>query len=537
MAYIIFRRNNSKKMKSYCKNLQGKTHKEKEMNKFRKQKLLDIPSEIVHNHEKREHDESQIVRTTERSKVTVEVGGEKSNKDFGTKTNHSLVTEYVTQHAWMKLSKYVNKTPGLFLSQVTACAVQYGEQYCGKYDGDREHYKSYVDIFGPTITNYHGKYPDASQLVLSTSIKLENSSDGFNLFPDIANEQRYGREDFLKRAFSNMKNDSAGACCLNEQACQQMDADQLFLMSGDRALIVADLKRAWPVSQKIFQNKVGRFSLLRIEKDQRICYKTKFAGNVVSVAVLTCIVGSLNHQHEMVGNNQNNACDEVQIKKSAVTPKHPGMLAYITNWHDIKKLALMTGVPNDPGHGHEKMSLFKYETFNMPVNHDAISTVPYLYVPERTTDMIINSGDGAPRPVQVYEKAALPHDIEHIDPAGHTATKSLEKSYTEGGYICTTTGENKDAQDVEKMPDLEQEMSTAIACNSLDKLNVLPAGQPSFHNLVVETKYGPIDLCEVAAREVFCTNTGIAEDIATYPGNVNNILDKIKKHCASKKRE
>ena len=257
MAYIIFRRKYSEEMKIYCKNLQEKTHKEKEMNKFSQQKLLDIPCEIVHNHEKIEHYESQIVKTTEGSKVTVEVGGEKSNKDFGTKTNHSLVPEYVTQHAWMKLSKYVNKTPGLFLSQVTACAVQYGEQYCGKYDGDREHYKSYIDIFGPTITNYHGKYPDASQSVLSTSIKVGNSSDGFNLFPGIANEQRYGREDFLKRAFSNMKNDSAGACCLNEQACQQMDADQLFLMSGDRALIVADLKRAWPVSQKIFQNKVN----------------------------------------------------------------------------------------------------------------------------------------------------------------------------------------------------------------------------------------------------------------------------------------
>ena len=65
------------------------------MNKFSQQKLLDIPSEIVHNHEKSEHAESQIVKTTEGSRINAEVGGEKSNKDFETETNHSLVADPV----------------------------------------------------------------------------------------------------------------------------------------------------------------------------------------------------------------------------------------------------------------------------------------------------------------------------------------------------------------------------------------------------------------------------------------------------------
>ena len=130
-------------------------------------------------------------------------------------------------------------------------------------------------------------------------------------------------------------------------------------------------------------------------------------------------------------------------------------------------------------------------------NYPLLPSVLYLYVPERTTGMIINTGDGAPRPVQVFEKAALPHDRVQSDPAEHTATKSLGKSYTEGGYIWTTTGERNDTQHVERKPDLEQEMST---------------GQQSFRNLAVETKFGPIDLYD---------------EIAEYPGNVNNILDKI----------
>ena len=109
----------------------------------------------------------------------------------------------------------------------------------------------------------------------------------------------------------------------------------------------------------------------------------------------------------------------------------------------------------------------RYEHYHL------LPAVLYLYVPEKTTGVIINTGDGAPRPIQVYEKAALPHDRVQIDPAEHTDTKSLGKSYTEGRYICTTTGEHNYAQDVERKPVLEQEMST---------------GQPSFRNLAVETK-------------------------------------------------
>ena len=61
MAYMIFRRKYSNEKKIYCKNLQEKTHKEKGMTKSSQQKLLDIPSE------------SKIVKTTEESRITVEI--------------------------------------------------------------------------------------------------------------------------------------------------------------------------------------------------------------------------------------------------------------------------------------------------------------------------------------------------------------------------------------------------------------------------------------------------------------------------------
>ena len=114
--------------------------------------------------------------------------------------------------------------------------------------------------------------------------------------------------------------------------------------------------------------------------------------------------------------------------------------------------------------------------------------------------MIINVADRAPRPVSEYEKATLPHNVLHIDSAGHGVTKSLEETYTKGGYVYTSAVERENAQEVEEKPcnkalDLEQEMSNG-----------------SFRNLAVETGSGPIKLYE---------------EIAEYPGNVNNNLDKI----------
>ena len=118
----------------------------------------------------------------------------------------------------------------------------------------------------------------------------------------------------------------------------------------------------------------------------------------------------------------------------------------------------------------------------MPGKHDAIQTVPSLQVSGRTTGMIINSRDGVPHTVQVYENYALPHATVRLDPAGHEVTKYLTKTPTESGYVCTATGEHDNAHDIEEKLyyvalGLVQEMSTATASNSLEKFYELPASQ------------------------------------------------------------
>ena len=71
---MIFRRKYSNEKQNHCKNLQEKIPTKKtKMNKFSQQKPLDIPSEFVHNHEELEHNESQIVKTTEESRITAEI--------------------------------------------------------------------------------------------------------------------------------------------------------------------------------------------------------------------------------------------------------------------------------------------------------------------------------------------------------------------------------------------------------------------------------------------------------------------------------
>ena len=230
MEYIIFQRKYSKEKEIYCKNLQEKIPtKKKKMNKSPVEKPLDTPSE------------------NDKDGVTVEVGCKRSDKDIAG----------VAEKKFIHKRGDVTKTGSLSLSQAIDGAVQFGEQYCVNYAGDKESYKSSVDISSPLIEDYYGIYLDATQSVLSTSITVGNSTDGFGLFPGLTKEQRFGKENFMKKTFSNMKNDMAGAYYLNEPVCQQLDVDQLGFVSGDGNLIVDDLENDWSVSSGIFQNKVA----------------------------------------------------------------------------------------------------------------------------------------------------------------------------------------------------------------------------------------------------------------------------------------
>ena len=63
----------------------------------------------------------------------------------------------------------------------------------------------------------------------------------------------------------------------------------------------------------------------------------------------------------------------------------------------------------------EKMIKIMLETLNSPAMYVAIQTVPSLHDTDRTTDIVMDCGDGVPNTVPIYEGYALSHAILRLD--------------------------------------------------------------------------------------------------------------------------
>jgi len=219
-------------------------------------------------------------------------------------STHSLVAKHVTKEKWEKLGGLKTETTGFTLGQAIACAVEFDDQHCGIYAGDKDSYELFKDVFDPIITEYHG-LPDSfshtsdmdvgkiegnidpAAPVHSTRIRVGRSIDGFGLSPGITKEQRLAVENLMKSAFGKLTGDLEGKYYpltgMEEAVRQKLVDDHFLFMSGDKNLKAAGMERDWPEGRGIFHNEAKTFLTWVNEEDQLRIISMQKGGDVRGV--------------------------------------------------------------------------------------------------------------------------------------------------------------------------------------------------------------------------------------------------------------
>merc|ERR1711937_875992 len=220
------------------------------------------------------------------------------------RSTHSLVAKHVTEAKWSKLGGLKTPTTGFTLGQAIACAVEFDDQHCGIYAGDKDSYVMFADVFDPIITEYHGlpegfshtSDMDVSKIkgnvdpnapVKSTRIRVGRSIEGFGLSPGITKEQRLGVEKLMINAFAKLEGDLAGTYYpltgMKESVRQKLVDDHFLFVSGDKNLIASGMERDWPEGRGIFHNKDKTFLTWVNEEDQLRIISMEMGGDVKGV--------------------------------------------------------------------------------------------------------------------------------------------------------------------------------------------------------------------------------------------------------------
>merc|ERR1712198_367456 len=220
------------------------------------------------------------------------------------RSTHSLVAKHVTEAKWAKLGGLKTPTTGFTLGQAIACAVEFDDQHCGIYAGDKDSYDMFKDVFDPIIVEYHGlpkgfshtSDMDVSKIkgnidpkapVHSTRIRVGRSIDGFGLSPGITKEQRLAVENLMKNAFGKLSGDLEGKYYpltgMEESVRQKLVDDHFLFMSGDKNLKTAGMERDWPEGRGIFHNEAKTFLTWVNEEDQLRIISMQKGGDVRGV--------------------------------------------------------------------------------------------------------------------------------------------------------------------------------------------------------------------------------------------------------------
>nr|CAD2161643.1 unnamed protein product [Meloidogyne enterolobii] len=249
-----------------------------------------------------------------------------------------------------------------------------------------------------------------------------------------------------------------------------------------------------------------------IDNGSGMC-KAGFAGYASPYAEFPSIVG--HHQEGRFSSRLNNnfVGDHAHVLRRILSIKYPIERGIVTNWEDMERICFV-----------------------------ANQAVLSLFASNRTTGLVIDSGDGVTHAVPVDEGYAVPRAILRFDLAGRDLTDYLMRILNERRYsIIRPTDRNIVEEIKEKLcyvaVDFEKEM--AKETSSLEKKYELPDKdvitignelfrcpealfQPSLLGMnmagIHQTSFNSIMKCDTGIRKELFTNIVLSGGTTMYPG-------------------